>query len=318
LQNGAGGAYNFFRDIFVICAQIYKIIKEEASMQDVLIIGHGPAGLSAAIYVSRAGLSVSVVGRDIGALSRAETIENYFGILKPLAGPELPEIGKKQAAALGAVLVSDEIIDLTWNDGFIATGRKGEYRAKAVILATGAARKTAPIKGLDEFEGRGVSYCAVCDAFFYRGLHVAVLGSGEYALHESKELAAIAKSVTILTNGVSVGTQFPDEMTVIETPIKQITGQERVDGVLFTNKRKILVDGVFVALGNAGAVELARKLGAKVDGARVVVDEEMVTTIPGIYAAGDCIGGLLQVATAVAEGATAAMSAIRFVRTANM
>jgi thioredoxin reductase (NADPH) len=107
-------------------------------------------------------------------------------------------------------------------------------------------------------------------------------------------------------------------MTVIETPIEQITGQERVDGVLFTNKRKILVDGVFVALGNAGAVELARKLGAKVDGARVVVDEEMVTTIPGIYAAGDCIGGLLQVATAVAEGATAAMSAIRFVRTANM
>ena len=283
-------------------------------MQDVLIIGHGPAGLSAAIYVSRAGLSVSVVGRDIGALSRAETIENYFGILKPLSGPELPEIGKKQAAALGAVLVSDEIIDLSWNDGFIATGRKGEYRAKAIILATGAARKTVPIKGLDEFEGKGVSYCAVCDAFFYRGLNVAVLGSSEYALHESKELAAVAKSVTILTNGVPANAQFPAAMTVIETPIEQITGQERVDGVLFTDKRKIFVEGVFVALGNAGAVELARKLGAKVDGNRVVVDEEMATAIPGVYAAGDCIGGLLQVAAAVAEGAKAAMSAIRFVR----
>ena len=235
-------------------------------------------------------------------------------LFRSLSGPELPEIGKKQAAALGAVLISDEIIDLTWNDGFIATGRKGEYRAKAVILATGAARKTAPIKGLDEFEGKGVSYCAVCDAFFYRGLNVAVLGSGEYALHESQELAAIAKSVTILTNGVSANAQFPDAMTVIEKPIEQITGQERVEGVLFTDKQKILVDGVFVALGNAGAVELARRLGAKVDSNRVVVDEEMATAIPGVYAAGDCIGGLLQVASAVAEGAKAAMSAIRFVR----
>jgi thioredoxin reductase (NADPH) len=107
------------------------------------------------------------------------------------------------------VITTDEIIDLTWDDGFVATGHLGQYRAKAVILATGAARKTASVKGLEALEGKGVSYCAVCDAFFYRKKDVAVLGSGEYALHEAGELANTAKSVTISPMVLRYRQNFP-------------------------------------------------------------------------------------------------------------
>ena len=284
-------------------------------MADVLIIGHGPAGISAALYALRAGLDVTLVGKDTGALAKAHMIENYYGLEKPLSGAELFEVGKNQALRLGANLVDDEVTDLFF-DGkvFIATGLAGEYRGHTCIMATGSARKKQPLPKMAELEGHGVSYCAICDAFFYRGKSVAVLGAGEYALHECKELLNAAGSVTLLTNGAEVTAEFPETVKIDKRPLKALLGEGLLAGAVFMDESEIKIDGLFVALGSASAMDLARKAGAAFDGGSVVLDKNYMTTVPGLFAAGDCTGGTLQVAVAVGEGAIAGLAAIKYLR----
>lgn len=138
-------------------------------MYDVAIIGAGPAGLSAALYTSRARLSTLVIGKDGGALAKAELIENYFGMPAPISGCELVENARNQARTLGADLSEDEVLGISWTGTFQIACRQETFEARAVILATGASRKKGNISGLSEHEGKGVSYCAVCDAFFIVG-----------------------------------------------------------------------------------------------------------------------------------------------------
>ena len=284
------------------------------SEYDVIIVGNGPAGLSAALYTSRANLSTLVIGKDQGALAKADRIENYFGMAEPVSGCELVENTKSQVKSLGAELVTDEIFQISWNQGFVLEGREGTYQARAVLLATGASRKKADIPGLEKLEGRGVSYCAVCDAFFYRGRKVAVLGSGEYAIHELGQLLPVAGQAVLLTNGLELHAEVPEGVPVIEKKIASVDGEEMVERVTFTDGSTEELDGLFVALGSAGSADLARKVGALTDGRNIQTDEKMATNVPGLYAAGDCTGGLLQISTAVGEGAKAAMSIIKFVR----
>jgi len=283
-------------------------------MKDIIIIGRGPAGLSAALYARRAGMTTTVIGLDNGSLEKAEKIENYFGLERPLSGRELIMVGIEQAKRLGAELITDEVTDVQWDGDFTVTAKNSVYRAQAVILTPGAPRKKLKIKGITEFEGKGVSYCAVCDAFFYRQKPVAVIGSGEYALHEASELLHTCSSVTLFTNGSPLTASFPDTVRIIETPIAEIYGEEKVGGVRLTAGAEIPVAGVFVAIGTAAATDFARKLGVEISGNSIVVDEKMRTNVPGLFAAGDCIGGVLQVSVAVGEGAKAALSAIEFVR----
>ena len=283
-------------------------------MYDAIMIGSGPAGLSAALYTSRAGLSTLVIGKDRGALEKADRIENYFGMAEPVSGCELVENTKAQAKNLGVDLVEDEIFHISWNGHFILEGKSGTYEALTVLLATGTGRKTLKIKGLKELEGRGVSYCAVCDAFFYRGRDVAVLGNEDYAIHEMSQILPVVKSVVLLTDGKEQKAEVPEGVRVIRKPLLSVDGTERVEGITFEDGSSIAAEGLFVALGSAGAMELARKAGAFTEGQNIKVNEKMETNIPGLYAAGDCIGGLLQISTAVGEGAQAAMSMIPFVR----
>ncbi|MBO7060885.1 MAG: NAD(P)/FAD-dependent oxidoreductase [Fibrobacter sp.] len=284
-------------------------------MADILILGYGPAGISAALYGLRAGLDVLIVGKDVGALARAHMIENYYGLEKPLSGPELAEVGKKQALALGAKIVDDEVTDLFFDgNDFVAGGLSGEYRGKACIMATGSARKKQPLPGMAELEGHGVSYCAVCDAFFYRQKKVAVLGSGEYALHEVSELLPMASSVTLLTNGSETTATFPETVTVETRKLAGLVGEGAFKGVRFEDGSEESFDGLFVALGSASATDLARKAGAAFEGANPVLGPDFQTTVPGLFAAGDCTGGTLQVAVAVGEGAVAGLAAIKYLR----
>lgn len=283
-------------------------------MYDAVMIGSGPAGLSAALYTSRANLTTLVIGKDRGALEKADRIENYFGMAEPISGCELVENTKTQARSLGVELVEDEIFHITWNGHFILEGKNGTYESLTVLLATGTGRKTLKIEGLKELEGRGVSYCAVCDAFFYRGKEVAVLGNEDYAIHEMSQILPVVKSAVLLTNGRELKTEVPEGVRVIREPLRSVDGTERVEGITFEDGSSIAVEGLFVALGSAGAMELARKAGAFTEGQNIKVNERMETNIPGLYAAGDCIGGLLQISTAVGEGAQAAMSMIPFVR----
>ncbi len=286
---------------------------------DVLIIGAGPAGVSAALYARRGGLQVTVLsqGAGTGSLARAELIENYYGLEAPVSGAELERRGRAGAERLGVQFVTAEVMGLTLNDtmnGFRVEAGGTVYEAPAVILAAGAARRTLPIEGLARLEGHGVSYCAICDAFFYRGKNVAVLGAGEYALHEAQALVPHAAHLTILTNAEAPAAVFPEGMVVNTQPVEAILGQTRVEGVRLADGTTLPVDGVFVALGTAGSTALARKAGALLDGNNVKVDAQMSTNVPGLFAAGDNTGGLLQVSKAVYEGAQAGLSAVKYVR----
>lgn len=283
-------------------------------MPNIVIIGSGPAGVSAALYAARAGVETTVLTKGPGALDRAELIQNYYGFAEPISGAELERRGIEGAKALGVQFVTTEAVGLTYTDKLTVETLAGDFPADAVILATGASRAAPHIPGLAGLEGHGISYCATCDAFFYRGRDVAVLGSGEYALHEVQALLPVVKSVTLLTNGSPLTASFPPEVTVCPEKVNAILGKDRVSGVELSGGKTVALSGVFVALGVAGSTALARKLGAEVDGNHILVDEHMQTTLPGLYAAGDCTGGLLQVAKAVYEGALAGTEAAKALR----
>ena len=283
-------------------------------MPNIVIVGSGPAGVSAALYAVRAGVDTTVLTKGPGALDRAEKIENYYGLAQPVSGAELERRSIENAKRLGVRFVTAEAVGLTYTDKLTVETIGKDYPADAVILATGASRAVPRIPGLAGLEGHGVSYCATCDAFFYRGRDVAVLGSGEYALHEIQTLLPVAHSVTLLTGGAPLTAQFPPEVAVRTEAVEAILGEERVTGVQLKDGGTLEVSGVFVALGVAGSTALARKLGAEVNGSRIVVDDHMQTSLPGLYAAGDCTGGLLQVAKAVYEGAVAGTEAAKALR----
>ncbi|MBQ3140911.1 MAG: NAD(P)/FAD-dependent oxidoreductase [Clostridia bacterium] len=290
------------------------MVSNSQNKKNVIIIGSGPAGISAALYTQRAGLPTTVIGKDGGALQKAEKIENYYGLPQPVSGEELLQNGIAQAERLGVTLLREEVIGMTYLDKLTVVTTRGEYCADFVVLATGAARQTVRLPGIAEFEGAGVSYCAVCDGFFHRGKPVAVIGSGEYAMHEAAALQPIASSVTVLTDGKPVSAPVPEGVLVDERRLAAVKGEFKADTVEFADGEQIAVSGVFVAVGVAGSADLARKLGAVVENGRIAVDESGATNIPGLYAAGDCTGGLLQIAKAVGDGAvvgTAIVAAAR-------
>ena len=249
-------------------------------MSNIVIVGSGPAGVSAALYAVRAGVQTTVLTKGSGALARAEKIENYYGFAQPVSGPELERRSIENARRLGVQFVQTEAVGLTWTDRLTVETLAGAYPADAVILATGASRAVPRIPGLTGLEGHGVSWCAACDAFFYRGKDVAVLGSGEYALHEVQALLPVVKSVTLLTNGAALTADFPPEVSVCTQKVEAILGEQAVTGVQLADGAVRAVSGVFVALGVAGSTALARKLGAAVEGSRIVVDDKMQTTRP--------------------------------------
>ncbi|MDR1465688.1 MAG: NAD(P)/FAD-dependent oxidoreductase [Oscillospiraceae bacterium] len=282
---------------------------------DALVVGFGPAGSSAALYLCRAGLRVTLVGKDYGALARAERIENYFGLPQPLSGKELAETGCRQAEALGASVLRDEVLAVGYEDRFVAALASGrELAASAVLLATGSSKAAPPIPGLAALEGKGVSFCAVCDGFLYRGRPVAVLGSWRYALHEMEELLPLAGSVALLTNGEELTFPAPDGVAVYTQPIGKLIGEEKLEGARLSDGTELSLAGLFVALGSASANDLARKLGAPLQGNAIRVDAEQRTVLPGLFAAGDCTGGMAQISLAAAEGAKAALAMIQYLR----
>ena len=283
-------------------------------MGKIVIVGSGPAGCSAALYAARAGMETTVISKGIGALQKAEQIQNYYGFEEGITGAELYRRGVAGAQAVGTQFVTAEVVGLDYAATLVVQTTAGDYPADAVILATGTGRIAPKIAGLAEHEGRGVSYCATCDAFFYRGKTAAVLGTGEYALHEVQALLPLAGKVILCTNGEPLTAEFPAGVTVCTEKLEAIEGEETVTALRLAGGGLLPVDGLFVALGVAGSAALARKLGAPVENGRIVVNEKMQTGIPGLFAAGDCTGGMLQVCKAVYEGALAATEAIKQIR----
>ena len=280
-------------------------------MKDIVIIGNGPAGISAAIYAVRGGAKATVIAKDSGALGKAGRIENYYGFPDGVDAAELIAAGVRQAENLGAAMLSGEVFGIEFGgNGYLVKTDKGDLPAGAVIIACGVSRNTPKIKDLEKFEGRGVSWCAVCDGFFFRGRKVAVVGSGPYAESEYGVLKRIIQDVTILTNGETPSFPLPCDTRRIAS----VEGGDTLSAVVFEDGTREAFDGVFIACGSAGPFELSKKTGLRMENNRLVVNEKRETNIPGIYAAGDCTPGMQQIARAVCDGMIAGTEALRYVK----
>lgn len=286
-------------------------------MFDSIIIGSGPAGISASIYMARAGLKVLVISKKESTLDKAEKIENYYGFENPITGKELKENGIKQAKRLDVNVLEKEVVGIKYSDNacyevVVANQSIQEkYIAKTIVLATGVNRNKAKIKGIEEFEGRGISYCAICDAAFYRNKNVAVLGNGDYAIEEIQELLPVVNSVMMITDGKQPVEYRNENVSINTKKIREFRGFGKIQEIEFEDNSKQEIDGVFIAQGVASSVDFAKKLGAKVENNYIVVNEKMETNVPNIYACGDCTGGVLQISKAVYEGTIAGLEIIK-------
>lgn len=277
-------------------------------MYDVIIIGKGPAGLSAALYTVRANLKTLIIANGYGAAATTDKIDNYFGFANTVSGLQLVKDTEILAKSLGGEFSEEEVTDITMNYddmSFKISTSNNSYSAKKVLLATGKNRVLPNIKGLKQFDGKGVSRCAVCDAFFYRGKSVAVLGSGSFALAEASELLPVVGSITLYTNGKELES---DEFTVDKRKIVEAYGDMKIQGFLMEDGQKVDFDGLFIAEGTPGGTEFGAKLGVMMKDGAVITDQNGKTNVPGFYAAGDCVGTPYQISVAVGQGALAAMA----------
>ena len=285
-------------------------------MYDIIIIGSGPAGVSAAVYTKRGGANVLVISKDTGTLGKAKKIENYYGF-KNISGKDLYENGLKQLENLNIEFVKDEVVQLNYTSQFEVTTVNNIFQAKYLVLATGVSRNVPNIKGIKEFEGKGVSYCAICDAFFYRNKDVAVLGSGNYAIHEAEILKPVVKSVTLLTNSEKLVENRDIDLNVNEKKVREVRGFEKVHEIVFEDDTAQNINGIFVAIGTASTNDLARKIGARVENNKIVVNDNLETTVPNLYACGDCTGGILQISKATYEGTKVGLEIVNKLKNKN-
>ena len=282
-------------------------------MYDVVIIGAGPAGISAGIYAKRANLDVLVLYHGVSNLEKATTIENYYGFERGITGIDLYNTGIKQAINLGIDIEEEEVLNIEKNNKeFEITTTKNKYVAKSAIIATGNKKLRPNIKGIEEFEGKGISYCAICDGFFYRKKNVVVIGNGKFAISEAEDLKNIVNKITILTDGLEISKDSEFEVNTLK--IKEIKGDMKVRQIEFADGSTLDVDGIFIALGEAGGSDFAKKLGVIIKNDNIVVDGNMKTNVDGLYSCGNSTGGLLQVAKAVYEGAVAGIAVSNYVK----
>lgn len=284
---------------------------------DVIIIGKGPAGISSSIYARRSNLNVLVLGLDDSALLKATSIDNYYGMPK-VNGKTLFYEGINQAEDLGVIVKTEEVVSINFNSfepsnySFKVKTIDNEYISKTVIIACGTKRSLPNIANLSDYIDKNLSFCAVCDGFFYRNKKAFVLGSGDYALSEAMELSKNASEVVILSNGIFLDVDN-EKIKVDSRKICRFIGENKLSQIEFEDKSVIDVPSLFIAWNNAGGYDFAKKIGAMIKDERIVVDEEMKTSVPGLFACGDVTGPIYQVSKAVYEGAIAGAMASNYI-----
>lgn len=301
-------------------------MQRKNSSFDVLIVGCGPAGLSAAIYTGRAQLSTAIFGDNKKSnLFKSHTIANYFGFPDDTTGPELSTLGLKQALKFGASHFPSEIVDIVINDDESFTVKddgNDTYTSKTIILATGQSFAHSGIQNEKELVGKGISYCPTCDGFLFKEKEIVVIGNGNLAAEDALQLLNYTNSITVLSHGKEF--DFSSEMKkelektkikLQKTPrIKEMLGNEKVEKLVLEGGEEIKTSGVFMAIGTAGATIFAKKLGLETEGSYLKINQNGTTNIKGVFAAGDCCGSSPQVATSVGNGCNAALSAIKLIR----
>jgi thioredoxin reductase (NADPH) len=280
-------------------------------MKNLIIIGSGPAGITASLYTAMSGIETTIIGTKKSALLKAEKIKNYYGFAGGISGKELFEAGIKQAEDLNVKIIQEEVISIDYFERYTVTTSNGVFECDSIILAMGKNRNKPRIKNLEKYEGHGISYCAVCDGFFYKKKKLAIIGGGEFALHEYEYLKNLTSDITVLTDGDELTASFPK---VINEKIKEFGGEDKLNHLILDSGAKLDFDGVFIAKGTADSTAIAKKLGILTDSNNITVDENMSTNMPGIFACGDCIGGTAQISKSVADGMKAGLSAIKFLK----
>lgn len=300
---------------------------------DIVIIGGGPAGLAAAIYGGRAKLKTAVLEKgSVGGMAfTTREMVNYPGF-KNSTGPDLTAAMADHAREFGAEIIREEVLDIQL-DGDVKTikTKKGkEYLAKTVILAVGSQPRLLNIPGEKELRGSGVSYCATCDADFYQGLHVVVVGNGDSAIEEAMYITRFADKVTIIVihdeghldcNKVSAEKAFQNEKIdfIWDSVVEEITGEDEVTGIVIKNLKTgeltdFKTDGIFIYVGMVPGTDFLKGKVEMDDRGYILTNDMMETSVGGVFAAGDTrVKYLRQVVTAAADGAVAAVAAGRYI-----
>ncbi len=279
-------------------------------MYDITIIGLGPAGVSAALYLHRFNFKVLLVGSKESNLTYAKAIDNYYGV-KSITGKELFEIGISQAVDLGVDVKFEEVLSIENIGHFEVKTANNLYQSKTVFLATGAPKSKLAGVNYKKYEGNGLGYCAICDGFFYRGKKLAVIGNMNYMASEVEVLSRFTSDITIFTNGKQLETDV--NYPVVEDKIVEFLGEEYLIGIK-TDENSFDFDGVFVAMGQASSFDFAKHLGVLLDEKnRIIVNDDFMTNISGCFAGGDNIGEPMQVAKAVYDGMQVAFSIKKYI-----
>lgn len=300
-------------------------------VHDLMIIGSGPAALSAAIYASRANLSPLLIsGSDVGGyMALTDRVENYPGFPEGIGGFELAQLMQRQAEHFGARILMDEVtlVDLSTRPFKVKT-YGGEYQASALIIATGTANRKLEVRGEEEFTGRGVSFCATCDGYFYRDQRVVVVGGGDAAVKEAVFLTKFASTVHVIHRRDRLRAErIVQDMAmsnekihfIWDTAVTEIMGDGGVTGVRLKNLKTgeesaLDTEGVFIFVGTVPNTELFKGQLELDEAGYIVTDERQQTSVEGVFAAGDVQERIArQIATAVGSGARAAMQAEEFI-----
>ncbi len=294
--------------------------------KDIVIIGTGPAGIQAAIHASRKKRDVLVLGSQSKSSLNSALVENYCCMQSVANGKDMLEQGRLQAESFGAKFLSEDVMKVGSSNGkfTIETESGILIETVALIFTMGITRNSLGVKGEKEYHGHGVSYCIECDANFYKGKRVAVIGNGSAAASGAILMTLYAKEVTLVSKDLSISDKLKEQLTsssVIQKPgtwITEIIGNsKKVTSFSSTDGTTTDVDGIFIELGAKGAMELCVGLGVQLDDEKmefIQTDKKQATNIPGIFAAGDICGPPFQLAKAVGEGCVAGINASEFVQ----
>jgi thioredoxin reductase (NADPH) len=294
-------------------------------VKDLIVVGAGPAGLTAGMYGVRSGLETLVLEKGIcgGLSNEAPEIENYPGF-KRIRGMELAEKMKEQASEYVEIKELEKVEKIAWSGkDMVVFTEKGSYVTRAVVICTGTKHRRLGVKGEDEFLGKGISYCATCDGFFFRDKSVIVVGGGDSAVREALFLNNIGCKVTLIHRRgklraepyLQKNLEHAGVRILWNSVVKEIRGDNVVGSIVRFDKDRgiedvLSVDGVFISIGEEPVNELAVQMGIKTnDNGYIITDKSQRTNLERVYAAGDITGGVRQIVVACAEGAIAATSA---------